>query len=96
MWANIRQGVVVNLALIERIETSEDSIVGFYADGREVVLASFADVPDKKSKMSLYDRRLRAVINDGIGIADLVPEAPPPPERQVEERVEKPFYVPDR
>jgi hypothetical protein len=96
MWANIRQGVVVNLALIERIETNDDGIVGFYADGRQVVLASVEDAPDKKSKLSLYDRRLRAILNDGIGIADLVPEAPPPQERQVEERVEKPFYVPDR
>ena len=96
MWANIGQGVVVNLALIERIETSDDSIVGFYADGRQVVLASVEDASDKKSKLSLYERRLRAILNDGIGIADLVPETPATPERPVEQRAEKPFYVPDR
>jgi len=99
MWANIRQGVMVNLAQLERIESSEESIVGYYPDGREVVLASLEESPDRKGKMALYDRRLRAILNDGAGIADLIPETPAASERfddrPVETRTEKPFYLPD-
>lgn len=94
MWANIGNGAVVNLALFERIDTLEDKIVGTYADGRQLVLASVDDGPDRRSKIALYDRRVRAVMNDGVGIADLAPEAHA--SARTDDRPEKPFYVPDR
>lgn len=95
MWANIGNGAVVNLSLFERVESREDQIVGTYPDGRQVVLAAFGDQPDHRGKMALFERRIRAVMNDGIGIADLAPEPPAPPQRAIEERTEKPFYLPD-
>lgn len=94
MWANIGNGAVVNLALFERVETQEDKIIGIYPDGRQVVLVAMGEGPDRKGRMALYDRRIRAVMNDGVGIADLAPEAHAGP--RAEDRPEKPFYVPDR
>ena len=75
MWADTGSGVLVNLASMHKIEAQEFRIIAIKPDGCEAVRIEYPENEMGRRAIEERVRRIRRVLQDGRGIADLSPDA---------------------